>query len=231
MRILLLFVLVLVVACALPACTLGSQTATRDPAAFVESDNKTIQTTIDALNQHGSFTMVVETRSAGPGNTWEVDYANMNQPERQWLASGRFTDHRSDMYAVFDAGYRSTCLQLLRPSEGPWVYHSYVGWRTAHHSTYVFTPPVPLIGLRVEPPYKWSLVSDVGDELVLSAEIASPTGKLKTVLYIDPDTHLVTREERHGGGTEIVSEFSRYGKDTVPGGVHKTKSGCKGRNE
>ena len=223
-------VLVLVVAGAILARFVGPQTATKQPMAFVESDNKAIQQTTEALNQYSSFSMVVETHGATPGTKWEVDYANMNQSEQEWLASGTLVDAGSGTHVVFDSTYNSTCLRQLKPTEGPWVFHEYLSWRRGNRSSNVLSPPVPLIGLRVEPPYEWSLESDTGDEVVLSAKIASPTGELKTVLLTDPATRLVTIEERHMDGIVIVSEFSRYGNEPVPGGLHKTKSGCQGRN-
>ena len=220
-------VFVLVAVGAVVARVVGPQIIQpRTSAGFVESHSGKIQQVVAALADYSSFNMIVESSES----TWDVDYANMDQSEKGWLASGTYRES-SGFEAIFDSRYDSTCLRVLKPTEGTWVFHQHPGWRTGNRDYEAFSPPIPLIGLKVKPPYEWVLDRENSSEVVLSAEITAEGTKLRTTLYVDPVTYLVIREERQVERSVVANKYSGYRGDGLVTGVHISRAHCKGRNQ
>ena len=157
-----------------------------------------------------------------------VEYDNFLQDEELWKASGVRTQYSSGIRITFDSQYGSSCLKVMQPEVGPWVYHAHQGWAN-HDNPDVFTPSLPMTFLIAHPTPEWKVIAVTDSEVVLSH--APLDNGLTMTLILDKESHLPVRVEMTSAGDEasIVTKYSRYGQvgDLE---VHESRVDCKARN-
>ena len=115
----------------------------------------------------------------------------------------------------------------MQPEERPWRYIEHKGWSNAANPDR-FTPPIPLVFVRMQPPPDWKIKQVTDSEIVLHEKFSNG---MTIAFYIDRETRLVNREETEIPGLIVgsVMEYSRYGKIDARG-MHRDKNDCEARN-
>lgn len=201
------------------------------------TENTVVRSMIEALRRQSTFSAKFSFQRSGMVEEWDVSYMHMNDSGGQWKASGTVTAQPSGKHVVFDSVSTSTCLRQLQPVEGTWVLHEHINWVNADNPGAI-TPPMPLGMLRADPPLVWKSAADRDSKKVVIAvtelssadAMAAKGSDMKSIMFVDPETWLLNREETYLDGDMVAwGEYDRYGIADVSG-VHRTKEECKGRN-